>query len=104
MPNEQSIQVPIQWEISRELVTQAATNMVVNHTTEGEFFITFFEIRAPIILEGQNDEMRDIDSVKAKAVARVMVTPGRLPGIIAALQENYQTWLAEQSRGETDEQ
>jgi len=70
--------------------------MVVNHTPQGEFFITFFEITPPFIF-GDGDSLQRIKSVRATAVARIMVVGERLPAIIKALQDNYERWKGETS-------
>ena len=68
-----------------------SNHMVVQHDRK-EFHITFFEIDPPLILPGHGDnekKFKEIKSVKAKCVARILVSADRMPSIINALKENY---------------
>ncbi|MHB1294389.1 MAG: hypothetical protein ACYC4R_05255 [Anaerolineae bacterium] len=100
---DQQAAVRIDWHVPEGLPTLAATNMVISHTAEGEFFVTFFEVRPPIILDGQEDALRNTTSVTATAVARVMLASSRMPGIIEALQGNYQNWKTKFAQRDDDE-
>jgi len=88
------VQIPIEWHVPDGLTTRAVTNLVINHTPQGEFFITFFEITPPFVFDNE-DSLRRIKSVRATAVTRVMIVGERMPAIIEALRENYERWKSE---------
>ena len=83
--------IRLDWHVPEDLPTKAVSNVVITHTEEGEFFITYFEVVPPVLL-GDSERFEAIDSVRAKAVARIMVVADRMPGMIKALQDNYDTW------------
>lgn len=99
MPNEKDtlasdrIGLTIQWSIPDELSTCYATNLVVQHT-EHEFFITFFELVPPITLSKTSEEIKQMESVQAHALTRIVVTPERLESFIQAMQENLDRYRA----------
>jgi hypothetical protein len=94
--------VRIEWQVPPDLPTHGVTNMTVNFADAGEFFITFFEVRPPLILDDEQ-AMQQLESVPARAVARVMVTADRVKSIIAALQHNYDVWAAKQNAEEGED-
>lgn len=90
--------VPIDWQIPRGLVPRYATNMLVQHG-EHEFILSFFETWPPIVMgppEDVEDRFRNIDSIEARCVGRVIVAADRMPGFIEALQTNLDRYLAKQ--------
>jgi len=92
-------EIPIEWIIPEDTVTRYASNMVVQHT-ESEFIISFFETQPPIIL-GTPDEaealMSQLRSVRAKCVARVVVSPKRMEEFITVLQNNLAKYQERQA-------
>ena len=82
--------LPIEWHFPRDIVSRYATNMVVQHT-EHEFIISFFEAYPPVLLgdaEEKKAALKQIESVPAICVARVIVAPERLAEFIQVLQDN----------------
>jgi len=85
---------PIKWIVPDDLVSQYATNLVIQHTAH-EFSISFFELRRPVILgspEEQRALVERIDSIPAICVARIIVSPERMEQFINAMQENLQRY------------
>lgn len=101
---EEGYRFPIEWKISEEVESKYATNLQVQHTNN-EFIINFFEARPPIIAgseEEKETQLKEMSSVEAKCIARILVSPGRMPGFIDALQDNFEKYLS-RVRGEEKE-
>jgi len=96
--NEQNLEgqiiLPLEWHIPDGILSRYVTNIVVQHT-EHEFIISFFEVRPPIVLgsdEEKEAQLKQIDSVRAECVARIVVAADRLPDFIRVLNENLATY------------
>jgi len=104
MAEEVRVRQPIRWHIPKTIETKYATNMVIQHT-KGEFTISFFEIRAPIVLgtpEEQAEQLEKGDKVEARCVARIVVTPDRLPGFIKVMADNLGNYYSTYDNVEDD--
>jgi hypothetical protein len=90
------VPVPISWHIPEDLVPRYANNFVVQHT-EQEFIISFFELLPPLMI-GPADSVRarleEMESMPARCVGRVILTPDRLKELLATLQDNLQKYNA----------
>ena len=96
--DDKEMRVPVDWEYPDGLDSVYASNFIIQHGLE-EFYISFFEMPPPIVLgtaEEREEQISKIESVRAKCVARVVLTPTRIPALIAALEENYDKYLAKQ--------
>lgn len=94
----EEIRIPLEWYIPEELPTHYATNLVIQHT-EHEFFITFFELVPPITLGKTPEEIERIESVRARALTRVAVSPERLEEFIRVMQDNLAKYRSSISEG-----
>jgi len=105
MPEDLGVALPIEWYIPESITSHYTTNYVVQHT-EHEFIISFFEVPTPILL-GPPDEVRNaarqMESVRATCVARVVIAAGRMPDFVRILQENLETYRARFGQEEHDE-
>ncbi|NLE43846.1 MAG: DUF3467 domain-containing protein [Chloroflexi bacterium] len=93
--------VPLEFCVPGELVSRYATNFVVQHT-ENEFILSFFEAEAPILLGTPEENLatlQSIGSVKARCVARIIVSPSRMPELIRIMGENYDRYQSRQVGG-----
>jgi len=92
------VQVPIEWHISEDIDSKYATNLVIQHS-EHEFIINFFEMHPPLIL-GAPDQVREqwqkIESVQAKCVARIIVSPDRMQEFIDVMQAGLNKYLGKE--------
>lgn len=88
--------LPIKWDSgSKNTTTRYATNITIQHT-ENEFFLSFYEIRPPLLLGNQDEISREIDNidyVEAECVARIAVCPNKMHTILKAMQENYDNFI-----------
>ena len=84
-------QVPIQWNVSQEIASKYATNLVVQNSQQ-EFFLSFFETLPPILL-GSSDEVQDqlqsLGTVRSDCVARVIVSPSRFKEFVDLLNQAW---------------
>lgn len=69
----QEIELPVEWYNPESIVSQYATNMVVQHT-EHEFIISFFDVKPPLIVGAPSKEVLEtLKSIRATCVARIIV-------------------------------
>lgn len=84
--------VRIDRRFPEDLKTHFATNIVVQHDP-GTFYISFFEMFPPLVIADNDAErikiLNSLDSVDAKCVSRIVVTPDKMREFIDALEENY---------------
>lgn len=94
--------LPLEWLVDEDTPCRYATNLVVQHT-EHEFTISFFRASPPILL-GSVDEIKEqlknVQSIPAQCVARVVVAGSRMPEFVQVLQDNLETYLANQESEE----
>lgn len=86
------VEWPIEWNVSEDCVARYATNMVVQRS-ENEFFISFFEIKPPLLLgsvEEINAKAKQIKAVQANCVAQIIVAADKMPSFVEALQKNLE--------------
>jgi hypothetical protein len=93
METPETVRLLIDWSVPDDLPTHYVTNLVSQHTKH-EFFITFFEIIPPLTLGRTAEEVESMESVRARALTRISVSPERLQGFINALQENLEQYRA----------
>lgn len=97
--------VPIEWHVPENIVSQYATNLVVQHS-EHEFRLYFFEIQPPLLLgtpEERQAKLEQIESVRAECVARIIVAAERMPEFVRVLQENLDRYLSKEELVQTAE-
>lgn len=88
------IELPVEWYVPESIVSRYATNMVVQYTGQ-EFIISFFDLKPPIILgEPNKDALENLKSVRAECIARVIVSPSRMPKFVEVLQTNLANSLS----------
>lgn len=89
--------IPIKWEQdTNNIITRYATNFAIQHS-EDEFFLSFYEIRPPFLTGTQeqlNEQLNNLEYLKAECVARIAISFKKMPEVIEAIQGNYQTYLA----------
>ena len=94
--------LPLEWIVDEDTPCQYATNLVVQHT-EHEFIISFFRASPPILLgtmDEVKEQLKDIQSVPAQCVARVVVAVSRMPEFVQVFQQNLENYLAKQESEE----
>lgn len=80
--------VPIKWNVSADIISRFATNILVQKL-DNEFKISFFEIKPPISFS-EKDQLPD--NVPADCVASIIVTANRLPGFIEVLRRQMEKY------------
>lgn len=88
-------QVQLQRTYPENLQSHFVVNMVVQHQPD-MFILSFFEVWPPAIL-GETDEEKQemldsLESVEAKCVARLVVTPSRMREFVAVMNENLSNY------------
>ena len=81
---------PVRIEFSfPEGQTATFSNYATVQNEGHEIYLSFFEIRPPLILgdeENKKKQLEELESVNAKCVSRIVMSTGRIPGLIQALQ------------------
>jgi len=81
-----TIEKPIVHDFPEDLTVTFSDNIAVQHTPS-EFTITFAQIHHPLI--GKSSDYDEIDSIRAKVVARIVLTPAKMLEFIQSLQTNW---------------
>jgi hypothetical protein len=84
-----TIEKPIVHEFPEGLDVTFSDNVAVQHTPS-EFIITFAQLHHPMIRK--SDDYDDIESIKAKVVARIVLTPPKMLEFIQSLQDNWRIY------------
>jgi hypothetical protein len=88
-----SIQVPIEWRQGSDIISRYA-NHVVAQLGEKECYVSFFEIRPPFVLgtqEQMESQAKELKSVPADCVARIVISHDVLPSVIEVFQTIWNT-------------
>jgi hypothetical protein len=88
-------QLPIEHVLPDDQRTLFANHVTIQHTNEGEFLLSFFEIEQPLLLADAGNlekQLANITSVKAVCRARVVMAAARMRKLIGALITNYETY------------
>src|SRR3954451_1647345 len=84
--------VKVEPVIPADVVSRYA-NIFSIQLLEGNYVLSFFEARPPVILsapETQAEVMAKVDSIPAECVARVIVPPSRIPEILRVLNDVWE--------------
>jgi hypothetical protein len=72
-----------------------SNHITVQHTNEGEFTISFFEVAQPVVIGESGDREKqwaEITSAKATCLSRIVISAARMPRLIGALISNYEIY------------
>ena len=84
----------IDWHIPENAQSRYANNVLVQ-STQHEIIISFFETQIPPLIGTATENaarLKEIGSVRADLVSRIIVAPGILPAMISALQTGLETY------------
>ena len=90
------INIPIEWPVPESIQSQYASAVFVQ-AGPYELAISFFETRPPILTgtpEENKAKLKEMGSIRAECVSKIILSPEVLPGFISALQtelEKYQS-------------
>jgi len=93
--NPVEVSKPLKWEIPEGVTILWVNNFVVQHTQD-EFILSFFQVTPPILIQPTPEELEAVESVPARAVARVALTPPAMAGLLAVMGENYERFQEKQ--------
>jgi hypothetical protein len=89
-PNKTKHTVDLIYEIPDDITLQYVDNLNIIHT-ETEFSIAFFQSQfPPIMAEEDWDKIR---KVKSKCVARIVISPAKMPIFIDAMVRNWKRFI-----------
>ena len=94
-----AMQLPVEWHYDPGIVSRYTNNLMVQ-VGQRECYLSFFELRPPVLAGSQEDierQAKEIKSVRAECVARVVMAHELLPSIIQALQNVWEKKLSAQS-------
>ena len=102
--SEQKRSIPVDFTGGTELSAVHANQMIIQHT-EHEFVVTFFELLPPVLSPDptqQAEEFGQIKNVRARPVAKVVMSSVRAREFAAALVENLRRFEDESSEPEDE--
>jgi hypothetical protein len=99
----EELRIPLEWYVPDDLESKFATNIVVQRS-EYEVVLNFFEIERPLIMiddtEVTRKQWQSLETIRARCVARVVVSQERMPSFIDAIQRNLGRGKEEAEEGE----
>ena len=88
-------EVRLRWVFPDNLQSYYVTNLVVQHQPSA-FIISFFEAWPPVIIGPTNEEkkkaLQEVDSVEAKCVARLVVSPENMSSFVKVMADNLDSY------------
>ena len=88
-PTSKGYQIRVSWDIPQDMLLPSATHIIVQRDGP-DFIINFFELRPPLLLgteEQKLQQLKKIDSVHAKCVARLLISADRMPQFLKAFSD-----------------
>lgn len=96
----EGITLSVDWHFPEGLQSRYANNMLVQ-TGEHEFVISFFEMQLPTLLgspEENQTKLKEMGTIKAECVSKIIVSPGVVQGFIDALQTELDKFSSQESK------
>jgi hypothetical protein len=81
---------------------ELSASVILVQQTGNEFHLMFFQPRLPLIIPDTPEAVKELNAIKeipADCVARVCLSPERIPSIIKVLQSNYDAWSQNRAPG-----
>ena len=96
--DEDGVYLPIVWHTPDGIISRYATNMVVQHDGH-DFFLSFFEVVPPMVMgEDAENQIKELTSIKATCVSRIIIPKERMPSIVEALNRHVAKTKGENER------
>src|ERR1700726_2569692 len=89
------ITLSVDWHYPEGLQSRYANNVLVQ-AGQLEFTISFFEMQIPPLLgspEENTVKLKELESVRAECVSKIVVNPELMQGLISALQTELEKYL-----------
>jgi hypothetical protein len=94
-PLKEPLALPITWTFPEGTTTRFTAHMLVQWG-EHVCYVSFFEVRPPLILEDSPEERAKHTSVTAECVARLAIPAHAVPAMIETLQSTWNAYLETQ--------
>jgi len=91
--------LPVNWHFPESIQSRYANNVLVQ-AGRFEFVISFFEMQLPMLSgtpEENKAKLKEIGSIQAECVSKIIVSPEVVPGLINALQTELEKYRSERS-------
>jgi hypothetical protein len=98
--------VPIKHVFPEGLRSAFSNHITVQHSNEGEFAISFFDVQQPLVLgdpENQSKQWAEIEAAEATCIARIVISATRMPRLIGALISNFEIFERDTGRTAGDD-
>ena len=95
--------IPLRWVFPEDVKGRVATNIVVQHTKDS-FIVSFFEEMGPVIVGTPEERAAlsaKVETIEARCVARIRMTPEKARDFVRALSENLSIFDTKTSKGLT---
>lgn len=94
---QHEITLDVDWHFPESLQSRYANNTLVQ-AGRVEFIISFFEMQLPILLgspEENKAKLQEMGAIRAECVSKIVLSPEIVPGLINALQTEYDKYQAQ---------
>jgi Protein of unknown function (DUF3467) len=94
---QNEILLKVDWHVPEGFQSRYANNTLVQ-AGQSEIIISFFEMQLPILLgtpEENKMKLEETRKIHAECVSKVIVPPQLLPGLINALQTEYEKFQSQ---------
>ena len=94
--HESKKNIPIEWYVPEDITSRYSNNIVVQHT-DSEFIVSFFETIPPALIgspENIKAQLDNVEKIRSKCVARIIISPGKMKAFIQALNGNLEKFLS----------
>lgn len=98
----ESITLEIELEFPKELTSRYANHVMIQRGPN-ESYLSFFELQPPVIVgtpEERDQQRKQLKSVRAVCVARLIIPNGFLPAVLKMFQENVPQEPTQADQGE----
>ena len=96
------ITLHVNWHFPEGLQSHYGNNVLVQ-AGQSEFIISFFEMQLPILLgppEENKAKLKEMGSIQAECVSKVIIPPSLVKGLIDALQTELDKFSSQKSNQE----
>ena len=91
--DQERIALELRYEFPSDQAISSFANHMLVQIDEHDFHISFFQVTPPILLGTESEkkeQLKKLETVPARCVARIVVAEGLMPKIIQALQTNLE--------------
>ena len=86
-------QIPIVRTVPDDVSLEFSDGLMIQHK-DGMFILSFLQTQYPLVTSA--DDLRDVEMLEQRSVARVIVAPHQMAKNVSVMQKNFERFLASQ--------